>query len=133
MSMQLMSALAAAGLAGGVMLALLVRWTGGDARRYHRLLALTTVLTFCLVVVGAYVRLDRRGVGHCPWPEHHAHEDRAPSFQVLSRAQRWTCYATGESGNAFDFVCRMEGLRPKEALAYCREHWPADTRDEPTR
>lgn len=87
----------------------------------------------CEEVVGAYVALDRRGVGHCPWPEHHAHQDRAPSFQVLSRAQRWTCYATGESGNAFDFVCRMEGLMPKAALAFCRERWPAQMRDEPTR
>jgi hypothetical protein len=83
----------------------------------------------CEEVVGAYVALDRRGVGHCPWPAHHAHQDRAASFQVLSRAQRWTCYATGESGNAFDFICRMEHLTPKEALAFCREHWPVHTRE----
>jgi DNA primase len=75
------------------------------------------------------VALDRRGVGHCPWPEHHAHRDRAPSFQVLGRAQRWTCYATGESGNAFDFVCRMEHLTPREALAFCRERWPVRARE----
>jgi len=83
----------------------------------------------CDEVVRAYVTLDRRGVGHCPWPEHHAHGDRAASFQVLSRAQRWICYATGETGNAFDFVCRMETMMPKVALAYCLERWPAHSRE----
>ncbi len=83
----------------------------------------------CEDVVRAYVALDRRGVGHCPWPEHHAHRDRDASFQVLRRAQRWTCYATGETGNAFDFVCRMEQMTPKEALAYCRDRWPVRPRE----
>jgi len=82
----------------------------------------------CEDVVRAYLRLDRRGVGHCPWPEHHAHGDRAASFQVLARVQRWKCYATEETGNAFDFVCRMERATPKEALAYCLERWPLPQR-----
>jgi hypothetical protein len=87
----------------------------------------------CEEVVRAYVALDRRGVGHCPWPEHHAHGDRSASFQVLSRAQRWICYATGESGNAFDFVCRMETMTPKVALAYCLDRWPVNGREGPGR
>jgi DNA primase len=87
----------------------------------------------CEEVVRAYVALDRRGVGHCPWPEHHAHGDRSASFQVLGRAQRWICYATGETGNAFDFVCRMEALTPRAALAYCQERWPVRARDGPSR
>ena len=78
----------------------------------------------CEDVVRAYIPLDGRGVGHCPWPEHHAHGDRAASFQVLTRVQRWKCYATEETGNAFDFVCRMENATPKDALAYCLDRWP---------
>lgn len=78
----------------------------------------------CEDIVGAYIPLDARGVGHCPWPEHHKNGDRHASFQVLTRANRWRCWATNETGNAFDFVCKMENLDPKEALAYCQRRWP---------
>ncbi len=85
----------------------------------------------CEDVVRAYIPLDWRGVGHCPWPAHHAHGDRAASFQVLTRVQRWKCYATEETGNAFDFVCRMENATPKDALAYCLDRWPLAQRQRP--
>ena len=44
---------------------------------------------------------------------------------VYAAIGRWRCLATGESGTAFDFVGRMEGLPPAATLAVCRQRWPA--------
>ncbi len=76
-------------------------------------------------IVRAYMPLSRGLVGRCPWPEHHRNGDEHPSFVVSARAQRWRCYASGEHGDAFDFVARMERHRHAgETLAYVRGRWP---------
>ncbi len=69
------------------------------------------------------IPLSRSGAGHCPWPERHVNGDRDASFSATERG--WRCWATGESGNAYDFVARMEGydptaLRGQEAMEVLR-------------
>jgi len=76
-------------------------------------------------IVRCYTTISHRGIGHCPWPEHHKNGDAHPSFAVSARSRRWYCYTAGLSGDAFDFVARMEGhASPRETLAYVRERWP---------
>ena len=66
----------------------------------------------CRDVVKSYgIPLSGSGAGHCPWPEHHANGDRDASFSATERG--WRCWATGESGNAYDLVAKMEGYDPK--------------------
>jgi cytochrome c oxidase assembly protein subunit 15 len=43
-------------------------WVGRDMQRYRRLIAATTVATFFLVVLGAFVRLSDAGLGCPDWP-----------------------------------------------------------------
>ena len=76
-------------------------------------------------VVSAYIPLSRSGLAHCPWPEHHKNGDAHPSFVVLTRIQRWRCYASGQHGDAFDYGARMEGhASARETLAFVRRRWP---------
>jgi hypothetical protein len=70
----------------------------------------------CLAVISQYVELNRRGLGHCPWPERHKHGDRHPSFQVFTSTQRWWCYTERVGGNAFDFLCRYHSQDAKATL-----------------
>jgi CHC2 zinc finger len=72
-------------------------------------------------VVEQYTRVNNRGVGRCPWPEHHKHEDKHPSFQIFERSQKWWCYTAGIGGNAADWIMRHENLTPAEFVRkYCR-------------
>ncbi len=74
-----------------------------------------TVYTWCLSqdpfrVIGHYVKLDQRGMGCCPFGEHHADgKDSHPSFQVRplrpGSVNCWYCYAWQRGGSAFDFLC----------------------------
>ncbi len=76
-------------------------------------------------IVRSYVPISRSGVGRCPWPEHHKNGDAHPSFAVSMRTERWYCYTAGISGDAFDFVARMEGhASARETLAFARRRWP---------
>lgn len=43
-------------------------WVGRDAQRFTRLILVTTVLTFVLIVLGAFVRLSDAGLGCPDWP-----------------------------------------------------------------
>lgn len=66
-------------------------------------------------VIGRYVSLDRHGLGHCPFPEHHRNGvDRHPSFQVYQPKRPgggcWRCYAGEVSGNVFNFLQLYHGL-----------------------
>ena len=66
-------------------------------------------------VIGRYVNLDRRGVGSCPFPEHHHRGDRRPSFQVFGEPEpHWYCYTWRRAGDLFTFLCLYHGLTPKE-------------------
>ncbi len=67
-------------------------------------------------VIGRYVQLDQRGVGSCPFKEHHARGDRRPSFQVFGgRDPHWYCYTSQQAGDLFDFFCVYYQLSQQEA------------------
>jgi cytochrome c oxidase assembly protein subunit 15 len=58
-------------LIGGVTLAVILGatfWVRRDSARYARLVGITLLLTFCLVVLGAFVRLSDAGLGCPDWP-----------------------------------------------------------------
>jgi CHC2 zinc finger len=70
-------------------------------------------------VIGLYVHLDGRGVGSCPFKEHHAHGDRRPSFQVFGGSDsHWYCYTWQRAGDLFDFFCLYYNLSPQEAWSW---------------
>lgn len=65
-------------------------------------------------VVGRFVRLTRRGhehVGLCPF-----HKEKSPSFTVAGDKGFFHCFGCGASGNAIDFVMRLEGLEFRDAV-----------------
>jgi CHC2 zinc finger len=67
-------------------------------------------------VIGRYVQLDYRGVGSCPFKEHHARGDRRPSFQVFGgQDPHWYCYTSQRAGDLFDFFCVYYQLSHQEA------------------
>jgi hypothetical protein len=67
-------------------------------------------------VIGRYVALDGRGVGSCPFKEHHYRGDMRPSFQVFRGSnQHWYCYSWRRAGDLFDFLCLYYHLTPHEA------------------
>jgi hypothetical protein len=66
-------------------------------------------------LIGRYVRLDSRGMGCCPFGEHHRDgKDRHPSFRVYAPAVPggccWHCYTWGKGGNIFNFLERYHRL-----------------------
>lgn len=83
--------------------------------------AFASIRAWCLAqdigtVIGRYVALDRRGVGSCPFKEHHAHGDRRPSFQVFAGPDpHWYCYTWQRAGDLFDFLRLYHGLSVQEA------------------
>src|SRR5258708_5774453 len=80
----------------------------------------TTIHQWCaaqdpLLVIGRYVHLDGRGLGCCPFGEHHRNgRDVHPSFRVYSPRSAsgscWYCYTSQQGGNVFDFLLRYHGL-----------------------
>jgi CHC2 zinc finger len=67
-------------------------------------------------VIGLYVTLDGRGVGSCPFKEHHYRGDLRPSFQVFrGHDPHWYCYTWRRAGDLFDFLCLYYHLMPQEA------------------
>jgi len=67
-------------------------------------------------VIGRFVVLDGRGVGSCPFKEHHYRGDRRPSFQVFGGTDpHWYCYTWGRAGDLFDFLCLSYQITPQEA------------------
>jgi len=68
-----------------------------------------------MAVIGQYVSLNGRGVGSCPFHEHHHRGDIHPSFQVFPESdQCWYCYTWARGGDLFDFLCLYHGLTPQE-------------------
>jgi hypothetical protein len=66
-------------------------------------------------VIGRYVSLDGRGVGSCPFKDHHYRGDRRPSFQVFGGTDpHWYCYTWRRAGDLFDFLCLYHRLTPQE-------------------
>jgi hypothetical protein len=50
----------------------------------------------------------------------HKHRDRHPSLAVFDRNGKRRCFTERIGGNAFDFLCRMEGLAPGDMLRKLR-------------
>jgi hypothetical protein len=76
--------------------------------------------------ISRYVELDSRGLGHCPFGEHHAGgRDEHRSFQVYRPHQAggycWLCHAGEIGGSLFDFLARYHGKTARE-LWYAIQH-----------
>lgn len=75
-----------------------------------------------LAVIGRHVVLDDRGVGSCPFKEHHRRGDVRPSFQVFGDDDpHWYCYTWGRAGDLFDFLCLYYHLSHDEAWQRLQE------------
>ena len=89
--------------------------------------SMTSIHAWCqsqdiVEVIGRYVMFDRRGVGSCPFKEHHAHGDSHPSFQVFGgNDPHWYCYTWQRAGNVFDFLCLYHGLSVHEGWQRIQE------------
>jgi len=69
--------------------------------------------------ISRYVRLDNRGLGCCPFGNHHkTGRDRRPSFQVFQPrcpgGNCWRCYTGDISGNVFNFLQLYHELSAQE-------------------
>ncbi len=83
-------------------------------------LSSATIRTWCasqdtLSVMSRYVRLDRRGLGCCPFGEHHSDgKDTHPSFRAYAPRSAggscWYCYAWQQGGTLFNFLQRYYRL-----------------------
>ena len=59
------------GLIGAITIAIViagVTWVKRDNARFHKLVSVTMVLTFVLIILGAFVRLSDAGLGCPDWP-----------------------------------------------------------------
>jgi len=75
-----------------------------------------------MAVIGRYVALDTRGVGSCPFKEHHYRGDVRPSFQVFGGTDpHWYCYTLGRGGDLFSFLCYYHNLTPQEGWQRLRD------------
>jgi hypothetical protein len=73
-------------------------------------------------VIGWYMLLNRRGVGSCPFKEHHYRGDVRPSFQVFGGDDpHWYCYTWRRAGDLFDFLCLYHQITPQEAWVRLQE------------
>jgi hypothetical protein len=89
-----------------------------------------TIAAWCaahdpVAVIGRYVALDQRGLGCCPFGEHHrAGRDMHPSLRVYQPARPggtcWHCYTWGQGGSLFDFLRRSHGLDARTLWARIR-------------
>jgi hypothetical protein len=83
----------------------------------------TTIQAWCasqdpFAMIGRYVPLNRRGLGCCPFGEHHSDgKDSHPSFIVYQPNRAggscWYCYVWERGGNLFDFLCYWHGVSAK--------------------
>jgi hypothetical protein len=69
-------------------------------------------------LIGAYVDLNERGIGRCPFSWHHAHGDTRPSFKVYRPGKPggycWYCYTWQQGGSVFDFLRYWHQLDARE-------------------
>ncbi|NLG83007.1 MAG: DNA primase [Firmicutes bacterium] len=86
-------------------------------------------------LVGEYVSLRRSGrryVGLCPF-----HQERTPSFTVNPEGQFFYCFGCKASGDAFEFIMRLEGLDFPAAVKLLAERvglrWEPQTPGEAAR
>ncbi|WP_028323123.1 CHC2 zinc finger domain-containing protein [Desulfatirhabdium butyrativorans] len=73
------------------------------------------VVSLADVVTSRGIELKPSGPGRwralCPF-----HGERTPSFFVYENSNRYHCFGCGESGDAIDFVRRLEGCTFKDAV-----------------
>lgn len=103
-----------------------VAGVGGGAS----LTSFTSIRAWCaaqdsVAVIAHYVDLDRRGMGCCPFGEHHADgKDAHPSLWVHEPrgpgAPCWYCHVWGRGGNLFDFLMLYTGLDARALWARIR-------------
>jgi DNA primase len=66
-------------------------------------------------VIEGYIRLRKAGAqnyqGLCPF-----HKEKSPSFSVHAVRQFYHCFGCGESGDVFNFVCKIENVGFPEAV-----------------
>lgn len=77
----IVAAVAAIAIVGG-----LLRAIGEDRARFRALVLATTALTFCVVVLGAYVRLSDAGLGCPDWPGCYGHVSPVHAKDHIDRA-----------------------------------------------
>jgi hypothetical protein len=71
------------------------------------------------VLIGRYVTLDARGMGHCPFGWHHeGSRDEHMSFKVyhpgVAGGYCWYCHAWDQGGSVFDFLRYYHNLGVRE-------------------
>lgn len=67
-------------------------------------------------IIGEYVTLKKSGSnfkGLCPF-----HSEKSPSFMVNPELQIYKCFGCGESGDAYTFLEKYEGMEFRESLKY---------------
>lgn len=67
------------------------------------------------------VELNSRDKGLCPF-----HNEKTPSFSVKKRDNTWKCFGCGEGGDAIDFVAKLKGIEPLEAVKTLAEMYGID-------
>jgi DNA primase len=81
-----------------------------------------------VTLVGEYVRLTKRGANHvglCPF-----HAEKTPSFNVSAANKFYHCFGCKESGDAFSFVMRMEGVSFPQAARTLAERVGVEIPDQ---
>jgi DNA primase len=81
-----------------------------------------------VTLVGEYVRLTKRGANHvglCPF-----HAEKTPSFNVSAANKFYHCFGCKESGDAFSFVMRMEGVSFPQAARSLAERVGVEIPDQ---
>lgn len=70
-------------------------------------------------LIGTRLSLSRSGANYralCPF-----HSEKSPSFFVSETMQRYKCFGCGETGDAFTFLEKYEGMTFAESLRYLAE------------
>lgn len=78
-------------------------------------------LSDILDVVGAFVKLKKRGVnylGNCPF-----HNEKTPSFTVSPSKGIYKCFGCGKAGNVITFVQEHEKLSYPEAITWLAKRY----------
>lgn len=75
------------GLMTLVVIVAVLLWIRHDGQRYFRTIAATTVLTFVLIVLGAFVRLSDAGLGCPDWPGCYGNLTPAHSAEEIRAAE----------------------------------------------
>lgn len=67
-----------------------------------------------------------RWKGLCPF-----HDEKTPSFFVIEGSNRFRCFGCGESGDAIDFIRKIDGCTFRDAVERLTGQHPARYRPDP--